>query len=131
MSRFKVEVIADNSGQWVGNGLTFPTQAAAETYAVDLAARWTLVRQWRVLPVADAPRSLSSIAREIRQDWKKVYFGAVPYLAALSSLESISDNYGADSAKSVVLYFLANATTWRGETAKRIKAELKTIAGIK
>jgi hypothetical protein len=40
-------------------------------------------------------------------------------------LDSITDNYGADSAKSVVLYFLSNANTWRGEHAKRIKAELK------
>ena len=77
------------------------------------------------------PRPLSVIAREIRRDWKKVYFGAVPYLAAMSSLNAIGDNYGADSAKSVVLYFLANASTWRGDTAKRVKAELKSIAGIK
>jgi hypothetical protein len=31
----------------------------------------------------------------------------------------------------MVLYFLANATTWRGEDAKRIKAELKKLAGVK
>ena len=137
MPRFLVEVIADNSGRWVGNGLTFPTHADAETYAVNLATRWTLVREWRVVEVngtaapADKPRPLSVIAGEIRRDWKKVYFGAVPYLAAMSSLNAIGDNYGADSGKSVVLYFLANASTWRGDTAKRVKAELKTIAGIK
>lgn len=76
-------------------------------------------------------RSLSAIAREIRADWKKVYFGAVPYLDAMSSLDSIDDNYYQDSGKSIVLYFLANAGTWRGETAKRVKAELKAMAGIK
>jgi hypothetical protein len=74
------------------------------------------------------PRPLYEIAREIRRDWKKVYFGAVPYLSAMSSLGSISEPYGADSGKSVVLYFLANAGTWRGETAKRVKAELKSLA---
>ena len=69
-------------------------------------------------------RPIYSIANEIRMDWKKVYFGAVPYLNAMLQLQSIDDNYGMDSAKSVVLYFLSNAGTWRGETAKRIKKEL-------
>jgi hypothetical protein len=30
-----------------------------------------------------------------------------------------------DDAKSIVSYFLCNATTWRGEDARRIKKELK------
>ena len=76
-------------------------------------------------------RPLYQIASEIRKDWKKVYFGAVPYLDAMSSLDSIEDNYIMDSGKSVVIYFLSNASTWRGETAKRIKAELKAMAGLK
>jgi hypothetical protein len=46
---FKVEVIADNSGTWCGNGLSFTTREDAEAYARDLAARWTLVREWRVV----------------------------------------------------------------------------------
>ena len=78
-----------------------------------------------------ATRSLSDIAMEIRKDWTKVYFGAVPYLDAMSTLNSIDDNYMFDSGKSIVLYFLSNATTWRGETARRVKAELKKMAGIK
>lgn len=73
-------------------------------------------------------RSLSTIAREIRSDWAKPYFGAVPYLDAMATLDSIEDNYYADDARSVVLYFLSNATTWKGETARRIKAELKALA---
>lgn len=76
-------------------------------------------------------RPIYEIAQEIRKDWKNVYFGAVPYLDAMSSLNKITDTYGCDSAKSVVLYFLGNAQTWRGETAKRIKNELKTMAGVK
>ena len=78
-----------------------------------------------------ATRPLHVIAAEIRRTWPKVYFGAVPYLEALESLTDITDNYGQDSGKSMVLYFLANATTWRGEDAKRIKAELKKLAGVK
>ena len=76
-------------------------------------------------------RPLSEIAREIDKDWKNIYFGARPYLCAMYSLNAITDDYGADSGKSIVLYFLANAGTWRGETAKRVKAELKKLAGVK
>ena len=73
-------------------------------------------------------RPLYEIASEIRKDWKKVYFGAVPYLDAMSTLDSIEDNYMFDSAKSIVLYFLANAGTWRGDVARRVKAELKSMS---
>jgi hypothetical protein len=72
-------------------------------------------------------RMICEIASEIRSDWKKPYFGAVPYIEAMRSLVSIKDNYGLDSATSVVTYFLANASTWRGETAKRVKLELKQM----
>lgn len=75
--------------------------------------------------MATATRSLSTIAREIRSDWKNPYFGAVPYLDALSSLDGVEDRYGYDSAKDIVRYFLSNATAWRGDTARRVKAELK------
>lgn len=74
-----------------------------------------------------AARSLQEIAREIRSDWKSPYFGAVPYLDALGSLESVDDRYGFDSGRDMVLYFLSNATAWRGETARRVKAELKAM----
>jgi hypothetical protein len=72
-------------------------------------------------------RPLYKIAAEIRKDWTKVYFGAVPYLEAMERLTSINENYFYDSANSVVLYFLANSQTWRGEKAKAIKAELKAM----
>ena len=72
-------------------------------------------------------RSLNIIATEIASDWKNVYFGAVPYLRAMESLDKITNNYGADTGKSIVAYFLANAQTWRGETARRIKGELNAM----
>ena len=76
-------------------------------------------------------RPLYEIAREIRKTWTKVSPYAEPYLEAMESLDSINDNYYCDSGKSVVLYFLGNAVTWRGEDARRIKAELKEMAGLK
>jgi hypothetical protein len=72
-------------------------------------------------------RSLTTIAREIRNNWTKPYFGAVPYLDAMHHLDTMRDKYYYDDAQSVVLYFLANAGTWKGEAARRIKAELKTM----
>ena len=72
-------------------------------------------------------RPLYEIAREIRADWKTPYFGAEPYIIAMSMLRSVDDSDGMDSGKSIVNYFLANAGTWRGEVARRIKSELKTM----
>ena len=85
---------------------------------------------------AITPRTLRTIALEIRADWKKVYFGAVPYLDALLTLghvpatraDVLKANYICDDARSIVNYFLANATTWKGETARRVKKELKGLA---
>jgi len=76
-------------------------------------------------------RPLYEIAREIRKDWKNVYFGAVPYLEAMYSLDSINSMYMFDSAKSIVRYFLSNATTWRGEKAREIKKELNAMLKMK
>ena len=72
-------------------------------------------------------RQINEIAAEIKSDWKKVNFGAVPYLEAMQSINSINEYYGLEDARSVVAYFLSNATTWRGETARRIKKELKDM----
>jgi len=74
-----------------------------------------------------AIRTLGAIAAEISADWQKPYFAAVPYLQAMRTLGSINDNYGYDSGDSIVRYFLANAQTWRGDTARRVKAELKAM----
>lgn len=72
-------------------------------------------------------RPLHVIAREIKQIWSKPYFGAIPYLDAMLNLTNIDDSFGCDSARWIVNYFLANASTFRGEDAKRIKNELKNM----
>ena len=74
-------------------------------------------------------RPVYEIAREIKADWKKVNYAAVPYLNAMESLDSINDNYMYDSGKSVVRYFLGNAGSWRGQKAREIKAELRKMCG--
>ena len=85
---------------------------------------------------AQTTRPLSTIASEIRKTWVKdgrpnVNYAAKPYLDAMATMGSITENYRADDGKSIVIYFLSNATSWRGDDAKRIKAELKKMAGLK
>lgn len=76
-----------------------------------------------------SPRPLHVIAREIQADWqgrgKGINYAAKPYLAAMATLHAITDNYIHDSGVSVVAYFLANAGSWRGDVARRVKAELR------
>lgn len=72
-------------------------------------------------------RPLYTIADEIHTSWTKPYFGAVPYIGAMRYLGYITDPYGEDDAVDVVLRFLANAGTWRGDDARRIKSELKAM----
>jgi len=73
-------------------------------------------------------RTLNTIAQEISADWgDKISPHAAPYLEAMSDLQSVSDNFYADSGRSVVAYFLANAQTWRGEKAREIKKELNLM----
>ena len=70
-------------------------------------------------------RKISEIASEIKMDWKNVNFAAKPYLDAMLSIDTIQDKYYFDDARSIITYFLCNASSWRGEKARAIKAELK------
>jgi hypothetical protein len=76
-------------------------------------------------------RALWQIAAEIEQDWKKPYFGARPYIEAMGTMDSPDQDFGLDPGKEIVLYFLANAGNWRGDVARRVKAELKGMVGVK
>ena len=72
-------------------------------------------------------RSIRIIANEIVQNWPKINYAALPYLQAMLVLDTIRDKYYEDSARSIVLYFLSNASGFRGDIAKRIKLELKAM----
>jgi hypothetical protein len=85
------------------------------------------VNQLRHLHEGSQTRPLHDIAQEIYMDWKSVNYAAKPYLEAMSDLNSINDMYMQDSARSIVAYFLSNASSWKGETAKKIKTELKAM----
>ena len=73
-------------------------------------------------------RPLKIIAAEIKTKWlPEVRYSARPYLSAMHCLECVNDSYGADAGDTIVLYFLANAQTWRGPDARRIKKELNEL----
>jgi hypothetical protein len=72
-------------------------------------------------------RPIYVIASEVRSDWKKVSPYALPYLEAMFTLGDIRERFYEDSGKSVVMYFLANAGSWRGEVARRVKKELNAM----
>ena len=71
-------------------------------------------------------RPIYEIAKDIRKDWPKPHFAARPYLEALLCIGNKGDAFGADSGASIVAYFLSNAATYRGDNARRLKAELRS-----
>lgn len=72
-------------------------------------------------------RPVNVIAQEIMSDWTNVNYAAKPYLAAMLTLENVEQDYIHESGTMIVGYFLCNATTWRGETARRVKKELNAM----
>jgi hypothetical protein len=81
-------------------------------------------------------RNLSTIASEINRsfnagEWsERAIAPARPYINAMSRLDAMTDRFGQDPASHIVRYFLANAGTWRGETARRVKAELNGMLAM-
>jgi hypothetical protein len=75
-------------------------------------------------------RSLNAIAHEIWADFKDkpMAYAAEPYIDALYGAHTtdLSESYGADDYAGIVNYLVnSNLGTWRGETARRVKAELR------
>ena len=79
-------------------------------------------------------RPIKEIANEIGRDWSKnkrgMHFSAVPPFEGMLSLDDIDDMYFSDTGRQVVASFLANAQTWRGPTARKLKAELNQILSL-
>lgn len=88
--------------------------------------------------MANEHRSPSAIARDICAAIAEQYHEkpaakqpafityARPYLQALRQSDDWGGMYGADTVKSCGLYALSNLAAWRGEAAKKLKAELKS-----
>lgn len=78
-------------------------------------------------------RPLYEIAEEIERDCgsKSWYVYAEAYVTPMKSLDSLTDMYYEDSARSIVSYALANLQYWRGDVARRVKAELNSMLKAK
>ena len=79
--------------------------------------------------MSENKRTFQQIARDIKSTWLNVYFGAVPYLEALLTLDTTDPEalYGVETAGDITRYLLANAQTFRGADARKLKAELKSM----
>lgn len=73
-------------------------------------------------------RPLRQIAEEILADWTTIEkSGADECARAMLKLNSLKEMYYGDTAVEVVARFLGHAGTWRGQTARRVKEELRTM----
>ena len=76
-------------------------------------------------------RPISEVANEIVNDPNyrkmpsKIYADA--YVQPMRSMNDIEDNYFADTGVSIVSYALSNLSSYRGDTARRVKSELKDM----
>lgn len=123
----KVIGIYDDSGE-----VRTDSDGMQQSLGVSTRHDWVWENGKYVLPRSQSmERTLRTIAREIRADWVKPNYAAVPYLNAMATMDGAKDAFGNDPGKEVVLYFLNNASSWRGEKARAIKAELKKMVGIK
>lgn len=78
-------------------------------------------------------RPLYEIAEDILRAWREertsshTTYAARPYVMAMLHMSTVDDNYGAETGRECVAYALSNLSQWRGENARRLKAELKAI----
>lgn len=76
-------------------------------------------------------RPLYEYAQDIVSDYmdqgKSVYFAAAPYVNAMRYMDQVTDSYGAESGRTIVLTALSNLGSWRGPVARQVKAELRAI----
>lgn len=72
-------------------------------------------------------RLIKEIAQDIRKEWKNPSEFALPYLNAMDKLNTIEDRYYLDEAYEIVLRFLCNAGSFKGEAARKLKKELRDL----
>jgi hypothetical protein len=73
---------------------------------------------------------LREYAAIIAATWHNVHYAAKPYLEAMGQLDTLDDTaygMGNESGRDVVNLFLCNASTWRGQTARVVKKELREM----
>ncbi len=68
------------------------------------------------------PRPISEIAKDIANEGG-VKWATEPYIKAMYKMNSIHDK----SARTVVIFFLASASGFKGVKAKQLKEELRAL----
>ncbi len=72
-------------------------------------------------------RPLYEIANEIRENWANVSIYAAPYIDAFGTADQITEIYIIGDHHSSILGFMCNCGGWRGEVARKVKKELRSI----
>jgi hypothetical protein len=127
LTRKEVEYLAsvmgvDARGEEIDRGY-MPSMKVGATVGDMLGAKVSRRRSLREI-------ASEALACESLKGNTRIY--AAAYLEPMTTLESIHDTYIYDSAKSIVMYALSNLSAWRGDDARRIKAELKEhLKGVK
>lgn len=57
MTSYRVQVVADSSGEWVGNAMRYRSHDEADNAGKDLLCRWLLAQRYRVVPSDDQPNT--------------------------------------------------------------------------
>jgi hypothetical protein len=84
----------------------------------------------KIVP-APLTRPIGAVMAEIRADYerrgKPIYFAAKPYVLSLAQVGTtdLGARYFDDDIEGMVIRLLGNLSTWRGETATRVKTELR------
>lgn len=73
------------------------------------------------------PRPLREIADDILNTWARPSYAARPYIEAMRTMDRITDLYFTETGEEQVRRFLVNSPYWRGEHARRIKFELRSL----
>ena len=78
-----------------------------------------------ITPTDYSKHLVYELATVIRKDWQKPHLAAMPYLSAMRCMNDAVEDYGCESGRSIIAYFLSNASSWHGDVARGVKAELK------
>jgi len=79
------------------------------------------IKEGKINQIADI------IYKDYREQGKKVPVPLAPYLDAMTYLADVTDDFYQDSGRSVVAYALSNMGTYKGATARAVKARLKEL----
>ncbi len=75
---------------------------------------------WDILQIART----AVTPRGVRPAWVTY---SMPYLRTMLEIDSMTQTYMAEDARSIVLYARSNLASWRGAEAKALKAELDQL----